>query len=69
MCIRDRAKGLLQPGPELARDYQVLAQNAYADDKVALALDLYGKAAPMAADGEAYLNLAKVLQYLSLIHI
>ena len=57
------AKGVLQPGPELARDYQVLAQNAYADDKVALALDLYGKAAPMAADGEAYLNLAKVLQY------
>ena len=24
------AKGVLQPGPELARDYQVLAQNAYA---------------------------------------
>ena len=57
------AKGVLQPGPELARDYQVLAQNAYADDKIALAVDLYGKAAPMAADGEAYLNLAKVLEY------
>ena len=56
-------KGVLQAGPELARDYQVLAQNAYADDKIALALDLYGKAAPMAADGEAYLNLAKVLEY------
>jgi tetratricopeptide (TPR) repeat protein len=57
------AKGLLQPGPELARDYQVLAQNAYGDDKIALAIDLYGKAATMAADGEAYLNLAKVLEY------
>lgn len=57
------AKSVLQPGPDLARDYQVLAQNAYADDKIALAVDLYGKAAPMAADGEAYLNLAKVLDY------
>lgn len=57
------AKGLLQSGPDLARDYQVLAQNAYVDDKVALAIELYGRAAPMAADGEAYLNLAKVLEY------
>ena len=57
------AKGVLKSGPDLARDYQVLAQNAYVDDKVALAIDLYGRAAPMAADGEAYLNLAKVLEY------
>ena len=57
------ASGVLQSGPDLARDYQVLAQNAYADDKIALAVDLYGKAAPMAAVGEAYLNLAKVLEY------
>ena len=57
------AKGVLQSGPDLARDYQVLAQNAYVDDKIALAVELYGKAAPMAADGEAYLNLAKVLEY------
>lgn len=56
-------KGLLQPGPDLARDYSVLAQNAYADDKIALAIEMYQKAAPMAADGEAYLNLAKVLEY------
>ena len=56
-------KGILQAGPDLARDYQILAQNAYIDDKVALAIELYGKAAPMAADGEAYLNLAKVLEY------
>jgi uncharacterized protein HemY len=57
------AKGILQPGPDLARDYQVLAQNAYVDDKIPLAITLYSKAAPMAADGEAYLNLAKVLDY------
>jgi tetratricopeptide (TPR) repeat protein len=57
------AKGVLQSGPDLARDYQVLAQNAYVDDKIPLAIDLYSKAAPMAADGEAYLNLAKVLEY------
>lgn len=57
------AKGILQPGPDLARDYQVLAQNAYIDDKIPLAIELYGRAAPMAADGEAYLNLAKVLDY------
>ena len=57
------AKGILQPGPDLARDYQVLAQNAYIDDKIPLAISLYEKAAPMAADGEAYLNLAKVLDF------
>ena len=57
------ARNVLQAGPDLARDYQVLAQNAYVDDKVSLATELYAKAAPMAADGEAYLNLAKVLDY------
>lgn len=57
------AKGILQAGPDLARDYQVLAQNAYMDDKTSLAVELYAKAAPMAADGEAYLNLAKVLEF------
>jgi len=57
------AKGVLQAGPDLARDYMVLAQNAYVDDKVALAAELYAKAAPMASDGEAYLNLAKVLEF------
>lgn len=57
------AKGILQPGPDLARDYQVLAQTAYANDDIPLAIELYGRAAPMADDGEAYLNLAKVLDY------
>ena len=57
------AKGILQADPDLGRDYQVLAQNAYMDDKIPLAIELYKRAAPMAADGEAYLNLAKVLDY------
>lgn len=57
------AKGILKEDADLSRDYQVLAQNAYVDDKIPLAIELYKRAAPMAADGEAYLNLAKVLDY------
>lgn len=57
------AKGILQPGPDLARDYQILAQTAYGNDNMPLAIEMYKRAAPMAADGEAYLNLAKVLDY------
>lgn len=56
-------KGTLVPGNELAKDYQVLAQNAYLDDKIPLAIELYKRAASMASDGEASLNLAKVLDY------
>ena len=54
------AKGVIQPGPDLARDYMVLAQKAYYASDLATAIQLYGRAAPMAADGEAALNLAKV---------
>lgn len=57
------AKGILQQDADLARDYQILAQNAYMDDKIPQAIELYKLAAPLAADGEAYLNLAKVLDY------
>ena len=57
------AKGILQKDADLARDYQILAQNAYMDDKIPQAIELYKLAAPLAADGEAYLNLAKVLDY------
>lgn len=55
------AKGILKPGPDLGRDLQVLAQNAYFEDKLAQAIALYQRAAPMMDDGEGYLNLAKVL--------
>lgn len=55
------AKGILTPGPELAKAYMILAQNAYYKENDQEAIRYYQKAAPMAADGEAYLNLAKVL--------
>ena len=55
------SKGIIEAGPQLAKDYMVLAQNAYAEDNLPLAVEMYKKAAPIAADGEAYLNLAKVL--------
>lgn len=55
------SKGILEANPQLAKDYMVLAQNAYAQDNTALAIEMYSKAGPIAADGEAYLNLAKVL--------
>jgi tetratricopeptide (TPR) repeat protein len=56
------AKGTLAAGTELAKDLMVLAQNAYYKGSDKEAAELYRKAAPMAADGEAYLNLAKILR-------
>ncbi len=56
-------KGTLESSDLLAKDYMVLGQNAYADDNMAMAVDAYSKAGLMASDGEAYLNLAKVLEY------
>jgi len=56
------SKGILNQDAQLAKDYMVLAQNAYAEDNVPLAIEMYTKAGPIAADGEAYLNLAKVLE-------
>lgn len=55
------AKGLLQPSPDLAQAYSVIAQDAYAAGDAATAIAMYQRAAPMAKDGEAALNLAKVL--------
>lgn len=55
------AKGIIQASPELARDLMVLAQKAYYNGNDAEAVALYRRAAPMAADGEASLNLAKIL--------
>jgi len=55
------AKGVLKPSPDLAQAYSILAQNAYAAGDAATAIAMYQRAAPMAADGEASLNLARVL--------
>lgn len=54
------AKGIIPPSPELARDYMVLGQKAYYADDTATAIAMYEKAAPMASDGEASLNLARL---------
>lgn len=54
-------KGILKEGPALAKAYSVLAQEAYYGDRVDQAIEYYRKAASMSADGEAYLNLAKLL--------
>ncbi len=55
------AKGVIMPSPELARDYQVIAQNAYAEGDARTAIQIFERAGPMAEDGTAYLNLAKAL--------
>lgn len=57
------AKGLLPPDADLAKAYMIVAQKAYAEDDTKTAVEMYAKAAPIAADGEAYLNLAKVYSY------
>lgn len=54
------AKGIIEAGPQLAKDYMVLGQNAYYDGDDAQAIEMYKRAAPIAADGEAALNLAKL---------
>src|SRR3546814_3766050 len=53
------AKGVIEPGPTLAKDFMVLGQKAYYDGDDTRAIAMYKRAAPMAADGEAALNLAK----------
>lgn len=58
---KGQASGALQASPELAADLMVVANTAYFAEDEATAVELYGRAAPMAADGEGYLNLAKVL--------
>ena len=55
------AKGVIQPSADLAKAYSVIAQDAYASGDAATAIAMYGKAAPMASDGEPALNLARVL--------
>lgn len=56
------AKGVIKPSPELAKDYMVLAQKAYYNGSDMDAIALYKRAASIAADGEASLNLAKILE-------
>ena len=54
-------KGVLKPSAELATAYSVIAQGAYDAGDAATAIAMYQRAAPIAGDGEASLNLARVL--------
>ena len=51
-------KGVLQPGHDT---YLALGQAYYFSDQPGPAIEAYKKAAPLAKDGETYLNLAKLL--------
>lgn len=51
------AKGILQPNYDA---YAYLGNAYYAQDQVPQAIDAWAKAAPLAKDGEMYLNLAKL---------
>lgn len=52
------AKGILKPD---FQTYLALAQSYYFSDQTGPSIDAYKKAAPLASDGETYLNLARVL--------
>jgi tetratricopeptide (TPR) repeat protein len=56
------AKGAIPATQTLANDYSILAQNYYAEENVAKAIDFYRRAAEVSTNGEAALNLAKVLR-------
>jgi tetratricopeptide (TPR) repeat protein len=56
------AKGAIAPSQTLANDYSIIAQSYYADDKVPQTIDFYTRASKVATNGEAALNLAKVLR-------
>lgn len=51
-------KGILKPNAEV---YTALAQSYYYTDRPSEAIEAYKKGAPLAADGEVALNLARVL--------
>ena len=51
-------KGILQPNEEV---YTVLAEDYYFTDQIPQALDAYRKADAVSSDGEAELNVAKIL--------
>jgi tetratricopeptide (TPR) repeat protein len=54
------AKGVLQANADLAKSFMVLGQKAYYDNDLKMAAEMYKRAAPIAEDGEAALNLAKI---------
>ncbi|MFD0724763.1 tetratricopeptide repeat protein [Lysobacter brunescens] len=56
-------KGAIKPTQQLANDYSILAQHYYIDaNKIPEAIDFYTRAMKVSTDGEAALNLARVLR-------
>jgi tetratricopeptide (TPR) repeat protein len=56
-------KGAIKPSQQLANDYSILAQHYYIDqNKIPEAIDFYTRAMKVSTDGEAALNLARVLR-------
>lgn len=55
------AKGIVKPSADLAQAYAVIAQTAYASGNTTMAVDMFRRAAAISTNGEASLNLAKVL--------
>jgi hypothetical protein len=57
------SKGAIKPSQQLANDYSILAQHYYIDaNKTADAIEFYTRAMKVSTDGEAALNLARVLR-------
>lgn len=56
------AKGVIKPSQKLANDYSVIAQNYYAEENTAKAIEIYKRASAASENGEAALNLARVLR-------
>lgn len=54
------AAGVIKPTPELAKDYAYMGQNAYSEQKTEFAIDMFKRGADIAADGEVWLNLARI---------
>lgn len=54
------AKGILPQDADLAKAWSVTANRAYFDEDLDAAARFYALAAPLAEDGETWLNLAKV---------
>jgi tetratricopeptide (TPR) repeat protein len=56
------AKGAIKPSQKIANDYAVIAQTYYADENTAKAIEIYKRAAAVSENGEASLNLARILR-------
>jgi tetratricopeptide (TPR) repeat protein len=55
------AKGAIKPSQKLANDLSVIAQMYYGEENTAKAIETYKRAAAVSDNGEAALNLARVL--------